>query len=396
VGKRLLVVDHAIPTPDRDSGSASTYSELRILAGAGFDVTFVAPGARPDDPYARALSDLGVAVPRVGDHDDVLETVARLAPGCDVVLIYRAPVAVHLMNLVREAAPSTKVVFLPVDLHHVRMAREAAVGGHDTTASDHMRSMELELVNAADATIVVSTFEQELLEDDAPGARVHTMPILRETPLSSAADEARRRTRRALHRLGPAGRWLNSRDPAFRRRRDLVFLGGFVHSPNADAVHWFVEEVLGRVRAAGVGDRFVIAGYAVPESVAALARDDIAVVGHVPDLARLFATARMSLAPLRIGAGFKGKIVTAFSYGVPTVSTSVGAEGGGLVDGYDVLVADEPVGLAEYIVRLSRDDALWQDLSEAAYDTFTSRYSLETGGAQLVSIVSELAESAQR
>ena len=75
MGKRLLLVDHALPTPDRDAGSACTYSHLQILAGAGFDVTFLAPLAQPDDPYARALTRLGVAVPRVDDHDALREAV---------------------------------------------------------------------------------------------------------------------------------------------------------------------------------------------------------------------------------------------------------------------------------------------------------------------------------
>ena len=283
------------------------------------------------------------------------------------MLLYRAPIATLVFDRIREVAPATRVLFQPVDLHHVRMAREAAVGGFDPTPADQMRSLELELVSRADATIVVSTTEHDLLEQAVPGATVHTVPILRETPPRAAGLDG--------------------------GRRDLVFLGGFEHTPNVDAVHWFVGAVLPLVRAAGVHDRFVIAGYGIPESVAALARDDVVVVGHVPDLGALFATARMSVVPLRIGAGFKGKIVSSISLGVPVVSTSVGAEGGGLVDGYDVLVADEPAALAAHIVRLSRDDELWQRLSEAAYETFRSRFSHDGGGARLVSIVSELAGS---
>jgi glycosyltransferase involved in cell wall biosynthesis len=371
VGTRVLVVDHAVPTPDRDAGSACTYSYLQVLAGAGFDVTFLAPLAQPDDPYAQALTGLGVTVPRIDGHDAFREAVALLAPSSDVALLHRAPVAIEVIDLIHDVSPSTKVVFLPVDLHYLRMAREEAVAGSDATASSRMRSIELGLVDAADATIVVSTYEQQLLLREVPGARVHTVPILQETPSRSAT---------------------NPHEPAFGRRRDLVFLGGYVHLPNVDAVHWFVEEVLGLVREAGVDNRFVIAGHGVPPSVAALAGEDVVVVGHVPDLADLFATARMSVVPLRIGAGFKGKIVTSLSFGVPVVTTSIGAEGGGLVDGYDVLVADDPAGLARHIVRLSRDDELWQDLSRASYETFRSRFSHEAVGPRLVSIVTELAQ----
>ena len=84
--------------------------------------------------------------------------------------------------------------------------------------------------------------------------------------------------------------------------------------------------------------------------------------------------------------------MTSLSFGVPVVTTSIGSEGGGLVDGYDALVAGDPAGLAAHIVRLSPDDELWQKLSRASYETFRSRFSNEAGGAALVSIVSELAQ----
>ncbi len=185
-------------------------------------------------------------------------------------------------------------------------------------------------------------------------------------------------------------RGVNARSASLRRRRDLLFLGGFAHSPNTDAVIWFVEEVLDLVRAEGVIDRFVIAGHGVPASVAALARDDIAVVGYVPDLADVFDTARMSVVPLRIGAGFKGKIVTSLAHGVPVVSTSIGAEGGGLVEGRDVLVGDSPAELAAQVVRLSRDDDLWQSMAESSYETFRARFSHDAGSEQLLAIVRDV------
>jgi glycosyltransferase involved in cell wall biosynthesis len=333
------------------------------------------------------VGDLGITVPRVGDVDELVEVVEDLAPHCDIAMLYRAPLASRLLDPIRAASPATKVLFLPVDMHHVRMTREALLGRYDVRYAEEMRVLELGLVEAADATLSVSTVEAELLNTAAPGADVHIVPLLRETPHRSLGQRTGWHTRRALHRLGPAGRALNARSAGFRRRRDLVFLGGFAHTPNVDAVHWFVEEVLGLVRAAGVTDRFVIAGHGVPDSVAALARDDIAVAGYAPDLADLFATARMSVVPLRIGAGFKGKIVTSLSLGVPVVTTSVGVEGGGLVDGHDVLVADEPSEMAAQIVRLSRDDDLWQSLSDASYDAFRARFSHEAGAEKLLAAV---------
>jgi glycosyltransferase involved in cell wall biosynthesis len=390
VAQRLLVVDHMVPAPDRDSGSASALSRLQILRRAGYDVTFIAPNVDLDRPYPRALRDLGFTVPRVDGPGHMVELVTSLAPTFDAALLSRAPIAIQVFDRIREITPATRVVFLPVDLHHVRMAREAAVHGLDDPEVEQMRAVEVHLVHFADATIVASTTEQELLQALVPHAAVHVLPLLREVPARSPAEEAAWRTRRTLHRLGPVGRRAFARTPDVRRRRDIVFIGSFAHSPNIDAVHWFVDAVLPLVRTAGVTDRFVVAGHGVPDSVAALARDDIAVAGWVPDLAPLFRTARMSVVPLRSGAGFKGKIVSSLSHGVPVVSTSVGAEGGGLVDGRDVLVGDSPAGLAAQIVRLSRDDDLWQDMAEASYETFETRFSHDAGGGRLLAIIAGL------
>ena len=90
---------------------------------------------------------------------------------------------------------------------------------------------------------------------------------------------------------------------------------------------WFVREVWPVLQSKGFPHRFIIAGSHVPADVAALASDNIEVRGYVDDLALLFSTCRISVAPLRYGGGIKGKIVSSLSYGVPVVATSIAAEG---------------------------------------------------------------------
>ena len=100
--------------------------------------------------------------------------------------------------------------------------------------------------------------------------------------------------------MDPAGR---RRDLSFRGRRDFLFIGGYEHLPNVDAVQWFVREVWPRILAKGFPDRFIIAGSKVPDEIAALASGQIDVRGYVEDLAPLFEACRLSIAPLRYGAG---------------------------------------------------------------------------------------------
>ena len=125
-------------------------------------------------------------------------------------------------------------------------------------------------------------------------------------------------------------------------------------------MQWFVREVWPIIQARGFPHRFIIAGSHVPDEIAALASDKIEVRGRVENLEQLFAACRLSVAPLRYGAGLKGKVVTSLSLGVPVVATSIAAEGAGLRDGENILIADDPGAMADQIIRLYDDTVLWQ------------------------------------
>src|SRR6185437_11726544 len=161
--------------------------------------------------------------------------------------------------------------------------------------------------------------------------------------------------------------------PNLQHRSDFLFIGGYEHLPNVDAVLWFVSEVWPIIQLRSFPRRFVIVGSKVPHSIAAIASDKIEVRGYVKDLVPLFASCRLSVAPLRYGAGIKGKIVTSLSYGVPVVATSIAAEGADLRHDESVLIADTPAAMADQIIRLYDDDDLWQRLSANGYKTFQDK-----------------------
>jgi glycosyltransferase involved in cell wall biosynthesis len=153
---------------------------------------------------------------------------------------------------------------------------------------------------------------------------------------------------------------------AFEERADILFVGGFRHEPNVDAVLFFVREVFPQVRAR-LGDvRFKIVGSHAPAEVRGLDAEGVEVVGYVPDLAPIFNRCRLSIAPLRYGAGIKGKVVMSMSFGVPCVTSPIAAEGMGLRDGEEVLIADGPQPLAGAVARLYTDGVLWSRLSAAS------------------------------
>jgi O-antigen biosynthesis protein len=164
----------------------------------------------------------------------------------------------------------------------------------------------------------------------------------------------------------------------FAQRRDLVFVGGFRHPPNADAVVWFAREIFPLIRAQAPDIRFHVIGGDVPDEVAALAaQPGVHVHGHLPDIAPYMDGARVAVAPLRFGAGVKGKINLSMAHGQPVVATSCAVEGMHLRDGVDVLVADEPRAFAQAVLRLHAEPALWESLARNGLANVERHFSME-------------------
>ena len=353
--KCVLIIDTTTPRPDRDSASLRLVNVMRLLREEGAHVVFVPADAGHDGGYTQALQQLGVEVwyaPFVGRLPAWLrEHGARF----DTVVACRHYVLRELLPLLRQHAPQARIVFDTVDLHYLRERRGAVVSGDPAQlrGAQRTRALELDLIGRVDATLVVSDVERALLADDAPHARVDILSN--------------------LHQLAGTGL-------AFGQRRDLVFVGGFRHPPNVDAVQWFVGDVFPLIRARLPALRFHCIGSDVPATIAALAREPgVEIHGYVADLAPYMDGARIAVAPLRFGAGVKGKINLSMAHGQPVVATHCAIEAMHLDDGDNVLVADDAAGFADAVVRLYDDAALWQRLADNGRINLQQHFSLDAG-----------------
>ena len=359
--KRMLVIDANMLTPDRDSGSMRMQAILELAGELGAKATFVADNLEYDERYVRSLQERGVEVlfrPWVASIADLL---AKRGREFDVIVLSRHYVAAKHLDTVRRFAPQARVVFDTVDLHFLRAERQALLAGARAPAqTDHEREQELDLVRRADLTRVVSPFERDLLAGLEPGARVEVLTNVHE-PMT--------------------------RGQAFAERAGIVFIGGFRHPPNADAVLWYAHEVLPLVRGRLPGVVTTIIGAEPPAAVRALAAPDLVVAGHVEDIDPVFTSTRLSIAPLRYGAGVKGKVNLAMSYGVPVVATSTAVEGMHLANGVDVLVADHPNTFADAIVAAYRDEKLWNRLSRAGVDNIRRHFSRDAAKRALAGVL---------
>jgi glycosyltransferase involved in cell wall biosynthesis len=169
----------------------------------------------------------------------------------------------------------------------------------------------------------------------------------------------------------------------FALRRDWLFIGGFQHRPNIDAVLFCVKEIYPLVSEHLRDAKFYIIGDKPPREVAALATERIVVAGLQPDVRPFFDSVKLSVAPLRFGAGVKGKINQSMAFGVPVVATSMAIEGMELTDREDILVADEPEEFARALIELYQSEELWTRLSENGIGRTRALYSTEAARKKL-------------
>lgn len=337
--RTVLVIDALTPQPDRDSGSLRLVNLMCLLRDEGAHVVFMPGNRMHAGADTVALQQLGIETWYAPFTRRLPAWLREHGHRFDTVLVCRHYVMREFLPLLRRYAPRARIVFDTVDLHYLRERRGAELAGDPALmrAAERTRALELEMVARADATLVVSEVERALLATDAPGAPVHVLSNLHEV-------------------AGPG--------LPFAQREGLVFVGGFRHPPNVDAVLWFACEVFPIVRERVPGVRFHCIGGDAPAQVAALASEPGVVVhGHVPEIAPFMDGARVAVAPLRYGAGVKGKVNLSMSHGQPVVATSCAVEGMHLEHGRDVLVADDARAFADAVIRLYGDEALWQTLA---------------------------------
>ncbi len=357
----VLAIDATTPEPDQDSGSVRLTHTLRLLRESGRHVYFFADNRAYVPGYTERLQALGIEVLHGPWLGDPVTWLRENGPALDAVLVCRHYIASHYLPLVRQFAPRARFIFDTVDLHYLREQRAAELTGSEELAgqAEKTRQQELALIRASDVTLVVSPAEQALLATDAPGSRVEILSN--------------------VHPVHGCRR-------AFGERADLLFVGGFQHPPNIDAITWFVREVFPIVRGVLPDIQVHVIGSKMPPAVAGLEGAGVKVHGHVPDLEPFLDGCRIALAPLRYGAGVKGKLNMSMSYGQPAVATRIAVEGMHLESGKEVLVADDPAGFAAAVLRLYGDEALWNQLSTAGLANVQRHFSFAAARAAIAHI----------
>lgn len=348
----ILIVDALMPEPARDSGSLRMFNILQLLQELGWRISFMADNRRAS---ANEIALLG----RAGAHTlckpwtpPLAGWLRREGATLDAVMLCRHYVAQPHFDLVRRLAPTAKLLFDTVDLHFLREQRAAEHTNNTALArqATQTRQRELALIRASDVSFVVSPIEHALLTAQLPDTQIEL--------LSNVHD-------------------VYGCSNGFAARRDLVFVGGFGHPPNVDAVHWLAEEIYPLIHAQRPDIALHLIGD-IPEAARpALSHEGIHIHGRVEQLDPWMNGCRVSLAPLRYGAGVKGKVNMAMSHGLPVVGTPLAAEGMQLHDGENILLGDTAEAFAKAVLRLYDDELLWLRLSEAGLENVHRHFSFD-------------------
>ncbi|SET23001.1 Glycosyltransferase, GT2 family [Nitrosomonas marina] len=365
VKKRVLIIDALVLKPDNDSGSLRMFNLLGVFQNLGYKVSFIAANELTyHDVYTRQMQMNGVECfyrPYLESVSDHLKSHGHLY---DVVLLSRVNIAEKHIDAARTYCMNAMILFDTVDLHFLREQRQADLNQDKLLlATARMRKQqELTTARKADRTLLVSPVEIELFKQVAPDVPVALLSNIHQNQDTTFG---------------------------YQERKDILFIGGFEHLPNVDAMEFFINEVFPVLHALKPDIRLLIVGSHLPGNIAAYASSHIVIKGFVPDIKPVFDLVRLSIAPLRYGAGVKGKINTSMTYGVPVVATSVAAEGMKLEHDNDILIADEPEEFARQIIRAYDDEQLWTSLSNSGKANIEKHFSFSVAERQLNEILTD-------
>jgi GT2 family glycosyltransferase/glycosyltransferase involved in cell wall biosynthesis len=338
---RILVVSYNIPRPDKSSGELRFVAILEILSGF-WDLDFcVAPShagwnkSAEQIPYIQKLAEKGIRVLPVTEDAFSMAVQENQYAGGYFNLYW---IAEAVMPLFKMAQPSAFTIVDSVDVHFAREETQAKLGAIDMSQVLQTKKRELGVYKSADVTIAVSKDDLHLLTVKEGLKNVFLIPnIVREYP-----------------RVGE------------KRKPVVVFIGCYAWYPNPEAVKWFADLIWPTIYKSIPRAEFLIIGSDPTPEVLALAEvPGIRVLGYVPETKPYLEIAAVSVAPLRVGGGMKGKVNEAMAHGIPVVATSIGAQGFEAIHGKHMMVADEPAEFAAYVIALLSDEKMQREMGLA-------------------------------
>jgi glycosyltransferase involved in cell wall biosynthesis len=350
----LLIVGFVWPEPNSSAAGGRMMQLISLFQVQGFQITFASPAQ--DSEFMVSLASYGVEKVHIELNDSSFDTfIQKLQP--DIVVFDRFMIEEQFGWRVAENCPNAIRILDTEDLHCLRLARQKAFKENRIfqvvdLLEEAVARREIASVLRSDLSLMVSEYEMELLQSifRIEKSLLFYLPLLVDqfeiSPLS------------------------------FQQRQNFVFIGNFIHEPNWNAVQYLKETIWPLIRMQIPTAVLEIYGAYPSQKVFQLhnEKEGFLIRGRAENAKEVISNTRVLLAPLRFGAGIKGKLLEAMQYGTPTITTSIGAESmHGTLD-WNGIIEDEPQQFADAAVQLYQEESLWLQSQENGFAIVKQRY----------------------
>ena len=364
-GSAIVFLESRIPDPNIGAGNQTVVQHLQILSSLGYTIYFHPMSDTQSETNQAIFNIDGVSVLRSRQKLGLL--FGLLDPQADFVWIARPEVAEHFIPMVRSLTDA-RIIYYTHDLHFRRMQLESTYKGSPQIMreANQMMEIEQEIFDSVDMIFSPNSDETRTIQRMSPDTRAHTVPAF-----FFHSQEIGIRTSKS-----------------FKSNKSLVFLGGFAHNPNVDAVQFLVSRILPLIWDEDPNVTLYIAGSDMPQEIGNLSLPNVEVLGQIDSIDELFARCRIFVAPLFYGAGVKGKVVQALRCGLPIVASNIAAEGIDWGKYGAGEVYSRPEEFAEATINLLRDHDACHRLSVDGVDIITSSFTFEIAQERFASLLS--------
>jgi GT2 family glycosyltransferase len=350
--KTILIIDIFVPFFDKYAGSRTIFQYLKYFVELGFNVKFIGNDYIYHEYYTPVLEQLGIEVLYGPYYAQNYETwLKKYGKYIDFVILSRPNIAEIYLNKIKKYTKA-KILYFGIDLHFLRESREYEVKKDPNLliSSKKYKKTELSIIKKSDASYFYSTVEVELIKNIYPKINCKVIPLY-------IYDKYELKTF------------------DFNNRKNLLFVGGFQHFPNIDGVIWFVNEIMPILRKTIPGITLNIIGSNMSDEILKLEKNDIKILGHISDeeLDKYYTQCRIFVAPLRFGAGVKGKIIESMFKQIPVVTTTIGAEGLPEIEDC-IVIEDDPASFADKLINLYNNEILINKLLLNSYNYIQTNF----------------------
>ena len=352
--KTVLFISVTIPTYDKDAGSRVIDFYIREFISKGYIVKYLPDSFEAPEPYATRYQQMGVEILAGGFYKNhILRWLCDNRDDIDFAFLNYPDCSIKYIDRLKEL--NIPVRYFGHDLHYLRMKREYEVLGVERylQLSKEYYETEKYLIGKSDVVYYPSDIEVNIVKEEFNKRNVRQINL----------------------NIYDKDYIKNNYLPS--ERRGIMFIGGYNHSPNVDAVNWFVNWIYPNIYSE-LEIPFFIAGSNMPSEISSIDVEGIEVVGRLSDyqLDEMYKKVKLIVIPLRYGAGVKGKVIEAMAHGIPVISTSIGMEGIPRIKSYDI-IADDECTFSTKVCQIYNDDKILKEISLEETQIIIDNYSRE-------------------